>query len=211
MKTTSRKVASGALMALCLNLGGGLYGADQAYDLNKPRGDYETKQSISTVSPPARFNKASCLVGMDVRNHKNERLGEIKDVVIDLKSERVAYAVLGTGGLLHRPKLVAVPLNAFTASADDRYLILRADKSKLEMATGIERDNWPAVNNPSWGAETFWEQPARPGVIDKTDKFPDLKPKPEAIPDVKPDQPDQNAKPGQYDPTPERETKPEQK
>lgn len=160
MKISSKTMASGALAALCLTLGNGLRAADQPYD-TKPRTDrgakYETK---AAEGQPAKFNKASSLIGMDVRNHKDERLGEIKDVVFDLKSERVAYVVLGTGGLLDRQKFVAVPLNAFTASADQKHLILRAEKSKLETAMGFERDNWPSVTNPSWGAEPFWEKPS---------------------------------------------------
>jgi sporulation protein YlmC with PRC-barrel domain len=182
MKITSKKIASGAIAALCLTLGSGLRAADTAYDVNKARGERETKyETKSTEGMPAKFNKASGIIGMDVRNHKDERLGEIKDVVFDLKSERVAYAVLGTGGLLDRQKLLAVPLNAFTASADQKYLILRAEKSKLEAAMGIEREHWPSVTNPSWGAEPFWEKTT------ELFKAPDTTPKPETPPATPPD------------------------
>jgi sporulation protein YlmC with PRC-barrel domain len=178
------------MMALSLTLAGWLRAADQAYDVNKPREYDTTKSHIKSVEgQPARFNKASGIVGMDVRNHRDERLGEIKDVVFDLQTERVAYAVLGTGGLLNRQKLVAVPLNAFTVSMDHRYLILRAEKSKLETASGIERDSWPSVSNPIWGAEPFWEKTTeQPAVIDKLDKAPDQSTKPDTTPDTKPDQ-----------------------
>jgi sporulation protein YlmC with PRC-barrel domain len=165
---TTRKIATGALAALCLTLGGGLKAADTTYDK-------QGKHEKYTEGMPAKFNKASGIIGMDVRNHKDERLGEIKDVVFDLKSEKVAYAVLGTGGLLDRQKLLAVPLNAFTASADNKYLILRADKSKLETATGFDRESWPSVTNPSWGAQPFWEKPTG---TEKQEKTPSETPKP---------------------------------
>ena len=54
--------------------------------------------------------------------------------------------------------LLAVPLNALTPSPNDKCLILRADKSSIASATGFSKDNWPSVNNPSWGAQPFWQQ-----------------------------------------------------
>ena len=204
MKTTSKKIASGALAALCLTLGSGLKAADPTYDI-KLRSEHEIKDQTKTVDrAPAKFNKASGIVGMTVRNQMDERLGTIKDVVFDLKSERVAYAVISTG--LLRQKNLAVPLSAFTASADNKYLILCAEKSKLETAIGIERDNWPSVVSPSWGAEPFWEKPIenKSGVSDKLDKASEPTPKPEITPEEKSD-----AKP--YPPETKPETKPEDK
>ena len=207
MKTTSKKIASGAIAALCLTLGSGLKAADSTYDI-KLRSEREIKDQTKTVEHvPAKFNKASGIVGMTVRNQMDERLGTIKDVVFDLRSERVAYAVMRTGGLL-RQKLVAVPLSAFTASANNRYLILCAEKSKLETAIGIEQDNWPSVVSPSWGAEPFWEKPIdnKSGVSDKPDKAPEATPKPE--PEVKPEE---KSDPKPYPPETKPETKPEDK
>jgi len=203
MKTTSKKIASGAIAALCLTLGSGLKAADSTYDI-KLRSEREIKDQTKTVERvPAKFNKATGIVGMTVRNQMDERLGTIKDVVFDLRSERVAYAVMSTGGLL-RQKHLAVPLSAFSASADNKYLILCAEKSKLETATGIERDNWPSVVSPSWGAEPFWENPIdnKSGVSDKLDKKYEATPKPEVNPEEKSD-----AKP--YPPETKPETKPE--
>ena len=115
----------------------------------------------SNEGPPTRANKARSILGMKVRNQSNQYLGRIKDLVIDWQTEQVAYAVLSTGD---RPpfgqggKLLAVPLTALTSSADQKHLILNADKSKVEAATGFESANWPSVSNPSWGAQPFWQK-----------------------------------------------------
>ncbi len=117
-------------------------------------------ESQTTEEAPAKFNKASGIVGMEVRNQDNERLGRIKDLVFDLKTERVSYAVLAAAPkslLSLKEKLLAVPLSAFTASSDSKHLILNADKSKIEMAEGFDAEHWPSVDNPSWGAEPFWK------------------------------------------------------
>ncbi|MEW6156003.1 MAG: PRC-barrel domain-containing protein [Verrucomicrobiota bacterium] len=132
------------------------------YDINKDRDltdDRDTADRQHTGVPAA--NKASGLIGMQVKNHQNENLGEIKDLVIDLPSGKVSYAVLAVGGFLGiGEKLLAIPPSAFTVSGDDRMLMLNADKSKIESAPGFARTNWPDVRNPSWGAEAFWKEGA---------------------------------------------------
>jgi sporulation protein YlmC with PRC-barrel domain len=120
-----------------------------------------TTTAAGTEGVPAKFNKASGLIGMDVRNQSGEQLGHIKDIVIDLRSEKVSYAVMSTApkALLGiNEKLLAVPLNAFTISSDEKHLVLNAEKAKVESAAGFDKNNWPAVNNPSWGAEPFWQK-----------------------------------------------------
>ena len=117
--------------------------------------DYHTK---ATANIPGKCNRASGLIGMEVKNQNNERLGKIKDVVFDLNSERVAYVVMESPGKgFLREKYLAVPMSAFKSGADEKALILNADKSKVAMAEGFDRNNWPSANSPSWGAEPFWQ------------------------------------------------------
>jgi len=139
VKLTFRTV--GALSVLCLAPWLSLAAANQGAD----------SKTNSTSDQPAQFNKASGIIGMEVRNQSNERLGEIKDVVFDLKTDRVAYAVLSTGGTTR--KLLAVPLSALTPSSDNATLLLSADKSRLEAAKGLEPNNWPSATSLVWGAQ----------------------------------------------------------
>ena len=125
---------------------------------SSPNMSTETQSSEGT---PTRVNKASGILGMDVRNQNEEHLGHIKDIVIDWKTEQVSYAVISTApkGLFGLGgKLLAVPLTALTASSDQKHLILNAEKSKVEAAMGFDSANWPSVSNPSWGAEPFWQK-----------------------------------------------------
>src|SRR4051794_29728811 len=55
-----------------------------------------TTSTTGTETTPAKFNKASGFIGMDVRNQSGEQLGHIKDIVFDLRNERVSYAVMST-------------------------------------------------------------------------------------------------------------------
>ena len=145
-----------ACIAALTCFGVGNYAADNDY--RSPGNPPASTARYAITGSPTKANKATGLIGMEVRNHQDEKLGTIKDFVVDLNSGRVSYVVLDSGGLL-KTKLFAVPLNAFRTSTDHNHLILTADKKKMETAKGFDQDMWPNVSNPVWGAETFWEQP----------------------------------------------------
>jgi sporulation protein YlmC with PRC-barrel domain len=105
-----------------------------------------------------KVNQCSELIGTVVKNQQGERLGKIKDIVIDFSKDRVAYVVLETShGAFSADKLHAVPLRAFQPSEDGKSLILNADKDKLANAEGFSKDSWPSPSNPTWGAQPFWQ------------------------------------------------------
>jgi len=123
-------------------------------------GQYRSTMGTSAGSQQVqKANKASELIGMNVKNAQGETIGEIKDVVIDFQSDRVGYVVLSSDqGVLTAEKLHAVPLRAFQIGADGSTVTLNVDKSKLANAQGFTKDNWPSPSNPSWGAEPFWQE-----------------------------------------------------
>jgi sporulation protein YlmC with PRC-barrel domain len=89
-------------------------------------------------------NRAQKLVGMEVRNRDGDKLGEVKDVVLDLQSGRVAYVAVSVGGFLGiREKLIAVPANAIVPSESGSVLILDASKGDIQDAPGFAATNWP--------------------------------------------------------------------
>lgn len=104
-------------------------------------------------------NKASGLLGMEVRNNDNEKLGEIKDLVMDLNSGKVSYAVLAVGGFLGiGEKLIALPPASLRISDDKAHLILNADKARIQAAPGFAATSWPSVNDPE--INSFWKAEA---------------------------------------------------
>jgi sporulation protein YlmC with PRC-barrel domain len=111
---------------------------------------------------------ASTITGDEVRNPKGEDLGSIKDLMIDLASGRVAYAVLSFGGFLgFGDKLFAVPFTALKLEPDEHKFVLDVDKQKLDRAHGFDKDNWPDMADRKWqtdvhkvyGTEPYWEIP----------------------------------------------------
>ena len=104
-------------------------------------------------------NKASGLMGMEVRNDQNQKLGEIKDLVLDVNSGKVSYAVLAVGGFLGiGEKLIALPPSALKVAEDSSHLLLNADKSRIQAAPGFAATAWPSINDPE--INKFWRNEA---------------------------------------------------
>lgn len=125
------------------------------------KADY--KQEVRIESSVRPINKTSKLVGMEIRNRENERLGEVKDLVIDLQSGKVAYATIAVGGFLGLgEKLIAVPVTALTSSErSDAYLIMDATRGEMVDAPSIAQTNWPDYRNPNYNDAPFFNPKGR--------------------------------------------------
>jgi sporulation protein YlmC with PRC-barrel domain len=121
---------------------------------------------IKKTDPDKKFRSvlaASTLAGDSVRNVAGEDLGSIKEIMIDIPSGRVAYAVLSYGGFLGMgDKLFAVPWNALKVDEDEKAFILNVDKETIENAPGFDKDNWPDMSNVSWGEQISTYYKVRP-------------------------------------------------
>lgn len=94
---------------------------------------------------------SSTLSGEEVVNRAGENLGDIKDLMIDVQSGRVTYAVLEFGGFIGMgSKLFAVPLSAMDLDTDNKRFILDQSKERLENAPGFDKDNWPDFADEKW-------------------------------------------------------------
>ena len=112
---------------------------------------------IKKTDPDKKFRSvlsASTLAGDSVRNLAGEDLGKIAEIMIDIPSGRVAYAVLSFGGFLGiADKLFAVPWSALKVDEDEKCFILNVDRRTIEQAPGFDKDNWPDMSDATWGSE----------------------------------------------------------
>jgi sporulation protein YlmC with PRC-barrel domain len=112
--------------------------------------------NIKKTDPEKKFRNvlsASTLAGDSVRNVAGENLGKIDEIMIDIPTGRVAYAVLSFGGFLGMgDKLFAVPWSALKVDEDEKSFILNVDKRTLEQAPGFSKDHWPDMSDRAWGA-----------------------------------------------------------
>jgi sporulation protein YlmC with PRC-barrel domain len=100
--------------------------------------------------------KASSVIGTDVVNAKGENLGEIKEVVIDPRSGKVAYAVVSFGGFLGMgEKLFAIPFGTFKYDVKKNEYVLNVTKERLKAAPGFDADHWPSMNEEKWNRDVY--------------------------------------------------------
>ena len=101
--------------------------------------------------PGPELMGADTLVGSDVFNRKDENLGDIKEIMLDMRSGRVAYAVLSCGGVLSMGgKLFAVPWDALALDTENKRFVLDVEKDRLASAPGFDKDKWPNMADPKW-------------------------------------------------------------
>ena len=114
-------------------------------------GMYKSHKGATGGGPGPELMGADTLVGNDVYNPKGEKLGDIKEVMLDMRSGRVAYAVLSFGGFLGMgEKLFAVPWNALTLDTATKSFKLNVDKDRLKTAPGFDKDHWPNMADATW-------------------------------------------------------------
>ena len=116
------------------------------YQVRKPGPD-----AIVHKGPGPELMGANILLGNDVYNLQDEDLGDIKEIMLDIRSGRVSYAVLSFGGFLGLgDKLFAVPWQALQLDTKNKRFILAVDKERLKSAPGFDKEEWPDMGNPAW-------------------------------------------------------------
>jgi len=87
---------------------------------------------------------ASTIIGDPVRNSEDEDLGNIEELMIDLDTGCIVYAVLSFGGFLgFADKLFAIPWVSLTVDREEKCFRLDIDQETLEKAPGFSKDHWP--------------------------------------------------------------------
>ncbi len=112
------------------------------------------------------------VVGMEVMRHgavrspAGDSLGKIEDIMVDLSNGRIAYAVLSFGGLFGiGNKLFILPWSALSFDRQANHFILDIDREVLEKGPGFDKNQWPDLADPVFGADVhrhygrtpYWE------------------------------------------------------
>ncbi len=126
------------------------------YEERDTYGMYKVRTAAAVGSnvhngPRPRLMGADTLVGNDVYNQNSEDLGEIKEIMLDMRSGRIGYAVLSFGGFLGMgEKLFAVPRDALTLDMEHKRFVLNVAKQSLKNAPGFDKDDWPDIADRTW-------------------------------------------------------------
>lgn len=79
-------------------------------------------------------------------------IGRISEIMLDVRSGRIAYAVLASGGFLGMgERLFAIPWNALTLDTDEKCFRLDVTAERIKNAPAFDKDHWPAMADSQWG------------------------------------------------------------
>jgi sporulation protein YlmC with PRC-barrel domain len=109
---------------------------------------------------------ATSLVHDKVVNLGGQDIGRIEELMIDVTTGRVAYAVLSFGGFMGiGNKLFALPWSALTVDEAKKRFVVNVTKEALEKMPGFDKDHWPSMADATWanevhsyyGQRPYWE------------------------------------------------------
>ncbi len=115
-------------------------------------GIYRDRSDASGPGP--RLMGADTLIGEDVYNRQEDDLGDIKEIMLDIRSGQVAYAVLSFGGVFGiGDKLFAVPWQSMQLDTANKRFILDVSKEHLKNAPGFDKDSWPDMASAEFSSQ----------------------------------------------------------
>jgi sporulation protein YlmC with PRC-barrel domain len=99
-----------------------------------------------------RSHRISKIIGSDVRNKAGEKIGDIRDLMVDANGT-IKLAIVSTGGFLGvGDRLHAVPWDVLTLGPKDDH-ILDIDKAHLQATPGFTSKTWPNLGDDRWMAD----------------------------------------------------------
>lgn len=121
-----------------------------AYGIYKPTRSNGAGPDTHT-GPGPHLMGADTLIGNEVYNPQSEELGDIKEIMLDMRTGHVSYAVMSFGGFLGMgQKLFAVPWDALKLDTENKRFVLDVNKERLESAPGFDKNHWPDMADVAW-------------------------------------------------------------
>jgi sporulation protein YlmC with PRC-barrel domain len=144
MKTHRTSILVSSVAAAVMLAASPVMAADQAQKngQDKPADKRSEKAAAQTWE---QQHRASKIIGTDVLNAKGEKVGRVKDLVIDdPTSGQVTRLVVSVGGVSGvGDKLFAVPYNQLQRDAGKNALVLNASS---DLANAFDDNNWQSMS-----------------------------------------------------------------
>jgi sporulation protein YlmC with PRC-barrel domain len=115
------------------------------------------------ANTPVERLTASSIVGDTVENPKGEKLGTIDNLMINIKTGTVEYAVMEFGAFLGiGGKLFAIPFRELKLRPEKKVFLLDRDKEFLEQLPGFDKNHWPDTNDHYYNdVNMYWRLSSR--------------------------------------------------
>ncbi|HEX8038173.1 MAG TPA: PRC-barrel domain-containing protein [Chryseosolibacter sp.] len=100
---------------------------------------------------PVQKLTASSIISSRIQNPRGEDLGKIDNLMVNVHSGEVEYAVVEFGSFLGiGGKLFAVPFNELRLNPENKTFVLNRDIAYLKNSPGFDKSHWPDTNDHSY-------------------------------------------------------------
>lgn len=118
----------------------------------------------------ARHHRASEIIGMDIVNRQNEKVGAVSDLAIDFSGQRVTAVIISSGGFLGiANELSIVPPTALMLNVDGKQFTSELTKDLLTDAPRFQGSEFPNLNDRDYLAGVYKAYSAEP-YLEKIDR-----------------------------------------
>ena len=101
--------------------------------------------------PGPHLMGAETLIGNAVVNRSGQTLGDIKEIMLEVETGRVGYAVLSFSTYFGLgEKLFAVPWKMLTLDPLQKCFVMDLSPERLKNAPGFDKGHWPNMKDVEW-------------------------------------------------------------
>lgn len=143
---------AGILIIFCLSI-------DASYAQQSPMAEKKQENKQTDIYRTEKGKKINAfmvtnITGSTVRNMDGEELGTIEDIVVDIDTGQILYAIMDFGGFLGiGGKLFPVNWQALAPLPSEGVFLLDIAKNKLKNAPAYDKANLPDMGERQWGEE----------------------------------------------------------
>ena len=187
--TTNTDTSAALANSLPRNMDGtintaGARSAETAHNVDVARNVEEQNNHISTRNPDGTWKrtyysngnrensswsnlgyvqKASKLMGAAVNNLQDEKIGTVKNVIVDLSAGRIVAVIISAGGYMGmNGELSAVPATVLKFNTEHNALQLDASKEMLANSPHLKSNEWPDFNQSGYAGGVYHAYNAEP-------------------------------------------------
>jgi len=127
------------------------------------------------MQPLGDLRRASQIIGEEIKDAHDQRLGKVRDLALDLQNGRVATVIVARGGVIGMDeKLVAVPPESFVCDKTIKALRFRGSQEQLKDAPEIKLSEWTKFTEPVELSQTYQRFGAEPYFFTEGQPLPGL-------------------------------------
>lgn len=151
-----------ALLGLFISMSLGLSGAYAAKAKDHSMNSMNTARESGKFMRQATGNefKANDIIGAKVEGRDGKDIGTIENLAVDPKTDRVAFAVIGHGGVAGvGEKDFAVPLKSLSLRRDEngkiKMFVLNMSEDQIAKAPAFDNNSWPGMRSSEKSGRSY--------------------------------------------------------